>query len=97
MKPRIKASDIKKKRSPRGLKRPIDNHWRTNKLEYEYLARMCHGKVIAEETRKLWFTDGWEIKLPRLRKIQREQGISDIDFMHPQERRELFKAQKRAA
>lgn len=77
---------MKYKRTQGGLKRPYLVSWRVNDLEYEFIARRCYDKSIAEENRKFWFKPGWEKELEKYRCQQRAAEIPDIIFIHSQAR-----------
>lgn len=95
MKPIIKESDLAKRRAHGGLKRSLNMNYRVTFDEYEYIARRCHGLVIAHETLALWFKPGWEKEMESLRKKQRAQGISDVEFMHRQQKEALYREQQK--
>lgn len=96
MKTKIKASDVRRKRSYGGQKRPLNMNFHVNFPEYEYIARRCFEKSIADETRQLWFREGWEQDLEKLRIKLRADGYSDINFMHPQQKAALYRKQRKA-
>jgi hypothetical protein len=95
MTPKIKPSDLRRTRARGGLARPVHLTIRLTMLEYEFIVRKCENKVVAGEVRKQWFNNGWEKELEALRKDQRKRGISDVDFMHPSLRLELYKKQQK--
>lgn len=95
MKPIIKASDLGKRRAHGGAKRPLNMNYRVTFEEYEYIARRCYRRVIAGETLALWFKSGWEKDLNILRKQQRAAGISDVEFMHRQQKEALYREQQK--
>lgn len=95
MNPIIKESDLAKRRAHGGLKRALNMNYRVTFEEYEYIARRCHDVVIAHETLALWFKPGWEKELEALRKKQRAKGISDVEFMHCQQKEALYREQQK--
>lgn len=76
------------KRPKRG--RPLDNHYRTDDEEYEFIARTAHeGELsIADYTRRKLIPPNFRARLETLRAQQRRAGHPDDWFLHPKTKRE---------
>ena len=77
---------MKRKANGRPKKaRTLDNHYRSNDVEYELIARTAHKKnlTIAEYTRSRMIPPNPEAQLETLRAEQRKARIPDDWFTHP--------------
>jgi len=77
----INGSMTNQKRKRFTKSRPIDNHYRTDKDEYEFIARMAYENElsVADYTRRRLLPSNWKSKLVKLRSRQGR----DSAFTHP--------------